>query len=107
MRYVLDTSQLKTAHPGDWWQRSRRPIKMDKKLARHIAVATCRSSSLLANLMPTLKEHLREAEYAPFREAIPQLIVEIDNRIMKLAYIADPDLEVEIGNHIQKFGHLT
>ena len=80
---------------------------MEKELAREIVIAACRSSAYLDNLMPTLKQHCSEAEYAPLRKVIPQLITQIHNQLMKRAFAAYPELESEVGDHTHKFDHLT
>jgi hypothetical protein len=80
---------------------------MEKELAREIAIAACRSSAYLDSLMPLLKQHCSEVEYAPFRKVIPQLLTEIHDQLLKRAFAAYPELEGEVGDHIQKFDHLT
>jgi hypothetical protein len=79
---------------------------MDRDLAKHVAIAVIRSCSCLGNLMPVLKEHLSDAEYAPFQKAIPNLLVEIHDRLTKPVFAAYPELEAEIDGHIDKFGQL-
>jgi hypothetical protein len=80
---------------------------MEKELAREIVITAYRSGSYLGSLMPLLKQHCSEAEYAPFREAIPALIGEIHNQLEKRVYAVYPELEGEVGDHIQKFDQLT
>jgi len=64
-------------------------------------------SAYIDSLMPMLKQHLSEAEYAPFRKAIPALITAIHNELEKPVYAVYPELEAEIGAHVEKFGQLT
>ena len=80
---------------------------MDKELAREIVIAAYRSSSYLDSLMPVLKQHCSEAEYAPFRATIPKLIVAIHDQLVQRAYVLHPELAAEVGAHIEKFGQLT
>jgi hypothetical protein len=80
---------------------------MEKELAREIIIAAYRSGSYLGSLMPTLKQHCTETEYAPPRQAIPRLLTDINDTLAKHVYALYPELEGEIGDHIEKFGQLT
>jgi hypothetical protein len=79
---------------------------MEKELAKHVIRAAFQSASRLEDLLPLLKEHCDETEYGEYRMAIAKAIYGIQNELLKKAFSAHPQLEVEIESDINKYGRL-
>lgn len=79
---------------------------MNKDFARHMSAVAWRSSGLLGNLMPLLREHCDPGEYESMRRAIAGLIGQIHDVILSRVYETHPEIEAEVKAKVERFGHV-
>ena len=77
---------------------------MDRALGRVVAVAALRSSAELNGLIPVLKQHCNEQEYASMRDTIADASLAISQIVLRRVFEEFPDLEAELELHYNNFG---
>ena len=77
---------------------------MDRDVATMIVHAAHRSGRDLAHLVPFIKEHCDEAQYAQLSVAIATVLHEIESTICQPIYEAHPDLARDIEGRVARFG---
>lgn len=78
---------------------------MDKDLACLLATGDTNASRELNRLYDLLAEHLPEAE--GLRLGIASALTEVGIKVMKPAFDAFPDLEIEFERRLHKYGYTT
>jgi len=74
---------------------------MDKNIARELAVAAIKSSSVLTNLLPSLKDRCRPGEYEEMRKSISGIAADISIEVLHRIFKEHPDLERELDEAIR------
>lgn len=80
---------------------------MDKDTARTLAVAAIKSSSMLTNLLPDLKQRCRAEEYEELRRAISAVAGDIRVEELQRIFRAHPVLEGELEEAIRASGSMN
>jgi hypothetical protein len=75
---------------------------MDRDTARSLAVAAIKSSSMLNNLLPTLREKCSPGEYEELRNSIATIAGSISVDLLHMVFTSHPDLEREIDEEVRK-----
>ena len=77
---------------------------MERDLAKHVVAVGFHSLSLLESLVPILKQHCGQDEYAKYLKAIGAVSAEVTTEIFNQVFQEHPDLEAEVEQKIKKFG---
>lgn len=80
---------------------------MNKDLAQHVARVAFRSSADLNDLIPLLKEHCDQEEYAKYLKAIASASAEISTTILARIFSSYPELEQDFEEMIRRYGRLV
>lgn len=79
---------------------------MDKALAQHVAATAFKSAAQLSDMIPILKAHCDEVEFATLARAIATANATIHTEIGNRIYAQYPELEQELEAKIRKYGRL-
>lgn len=77
---------------------------MDRDLARHVVAVGFHSLSLLESLIPILKEHCDQDEYAEYLRSIGAVSAEMSTEIFDKIFQEYPDLQSEVESKIKQYG---
>lgn len=80
---------------------------MDRDLAKHVVAVGFHSLSLLEGLIPILKQHCSQDEYAKYLKAIGSVSAEVTTEIFNEVFKQHPDLETEVEQKIKKYGQFV
>lgn len=74
---------------------------MNEDIARTFAVVAIKSSSMLTNVLPLLKERCPAAEYEELRNTISAIAGDISIEVLRKVFKAHPALERELDEAIR------
>lgn len=79
---------------------------MDKELAWHVITVAFRSTNLLQEVLPLLKDHGAEAEYEAYGKAIARAIHGVQRELIDRVVAVHPEIEAQIEARIAKYGRI-
>jgi hypothetical protein len=79
---------------------------MTEDLARLIALTGFRSSAMLGELVPVLKQHCSDAEYQDFRDAITLAMTAIETSVTRKAKALVPGIDAEWAAKVNDYGRV-
>lgn len=80
---------------------------MDRELARHVVAVSFHSLSLLESLIPILKQHCAQDEYAKYLKAVGTISAEVSAQLLDEVFKAYPDLKSEVEQKVKKYGQFV
>jgi hypothetical protein len=81
-------------------------MRMNRDLAKHVAIVGYKAMGELTDLLELLKGHCDQTEYETYARGVAVIAGEIVRQLLNKTYTDHPDLEAETDAKIKKYGKL-
>ena len=79
---------------------------MNEDIARYVASRALKTTTELTDLIPFLKEYCDANEYLIYARAIASVGADINSKLLELIFSANPNIQKEFEEKIEKYGRV-